>query len=82
MLMGVDGEKYSVMKLVLSVPPMNHPRAQHICTSIKLNRMPGVVVSGGMDTNRSNTSSVEFFDMNTNKGINLPSLPRERRGTP
>lgn len=86
MVMGGVGEEYSVMKLVLStnrwfsVSPMNTPRTQHSCTSITLNGRPGVVVSGGMDTNRSNNPSVEFFDMNTNKWINLPSLSRGRRG--
>ena len=38
------------------------------------------MVSGGMDTNRFNTSSVEFFEMNTNKWIILPSLSCGRRG--
>ena len=42
--------------------------------------MTGVVVSGGMDTNRFNTSNVEFLEMNTNKWINLPSLSCGRRG--
>merc|ERR1712117_484131 len=86
MVMGGLGEEHSVMKLVLSsnnwfsVPPMNYPRTKHGCTSVTLNGRPGVVVSGGIDTNRGNTSSVEFFDMNTHRWINLPSLSRGRRG--
>jgi len=86
MVMGGLGQEHSVMKLVLSsnnwfsVSPMNHPRSQHGCTSVTLNGRPGVVVSGGEDTNRFNTSSVEFFDMNTHKWINLPDLSRGRRG--
>ena len=86
MVMGGLGAEHSVMKLVLStnnwysVSPMNHPRAQHGCNSVTLNGRPGVVVSGGVDSNRFNTSSVEFFDMNTNKWINLPNLSRGRRG--
>jgi len=86
MVMGGLGEEHSVMKLVLStnnwfsVPPMNYPRAQHGCTSVTLNGRPGVVVSGGIDNNRFNTSSVEFFDMNTHRWINLPNLSRGRRG--
>ena len=86
MVMGGLGEEHSVMKLVLStnswysVSPMNQPRSQHGCTSVTLNGRPGVVVSGGIDNNNFNTSSVEFFDMNTNKWINLPSLSRGRRG--
>ena len=86
MVMGGLGEEHSVMKLVLntnnwfSVPPMNYPRSQHGCNSVTLNGRPGVVVSGGVDTNRFNTSSVEFFDMRTHKWINLPSLSRGRRG--
>ena len=86
MVMGGVGEEYSVMKLVLStnswfsVPPMNHPRTQHSCSSVTLNGRPGVVVSGGRDTRGVNNPSVEFFDMNTNKWINLPGLSRGRRG--
>eukprot|EP00092_Neocalanus_flemingeri_P011987 GFUD01012924.1.p1 GENE.GFUD01012924.1~~GFUD01012924.1.p1 ORF type:complete len:559 (-),score=123.56 GFUD01012924.1:109-1755(-) len=86
MVMGGLGEEYSATKLVLStnnwysVPPMNHPRAQHGCTSVTLNGRPGVVVSGGVDANRFNTSSVEFFDMKTHRWINLPDLSRGRRG--
>jgi len=86
MVMGGLGEEHSVMKLVLSsnnwfsVPPMNYPRTRHGCTSVTLNGRPGVVVSGGIDTNRGNTSSVEFFDMNTHRWINLPNLSRGRRG--
>ena len=86
MVMGGLGEEHSVMKLVLStnswysVSPMLHPRRQHGCTSVTLNGRPGVVVSGGLDNNNFNTSSVEFFDMKTNKWINLPSLSRGRRG--
>lgn len=37
-------------------------------------------MSGGRDTRGVNNPSVEFFDMNTNKWINLPSLSRGRRG--
>jgi hypothetical protein len=68
------------MKLVLStnswysVSPMNQPRSQHGYTSVTLNGRPGVVMSGGIDNNNFNTSSVEFFDLNTSKWINLPSL--------
>lgn len=86
MVMGGLGEEHSVMKLVLSsnnwfsVPPMNYPRTNHGCTSVTLNGRPGVVVSGGIDNNRGNTSSVEFFDMNTHRWINLPNLSRGRRG--
>ena len=86
MVMGGLGEEHSVMKLVLSsnnwfsVPPMNYPRTKHGCTSVTLNGRPGVVVSGGIDTNRGNTSSVEFFDMHTHRWINLPNLSRGRRG--
>ena len=73
MVMGGLGEEHSVMKLVLStnnwfsVPRMNYPRVSHGCTSVTLNGRPGVVVSGGIDNNRLNTTSVEFFDMNTLK---------------
>jgi len=86
MVMGGLGELYSAMKLVLatnnwySVSPMNHPRSQHGCTSVTLNGRRGVVVSGGVDDNNFNTTSVEFYDMRTNKWINLPSLSRGRRG--
>ena len=86
MVMGGLGEEHSVMKLVLStnnwfsVPGMNFPRTNHGCTSVTLNGRPGVVVSGGVDTNRGNTSSVEFFDMNTHRWITLPNLSRGRRG--
>ena len=86
MVLGGVGEEYSAMRLVLatnnwySVSPMNHPRSQHGCTSVTLNGRRGVVVSGGVDTNNFNTTSVEFYDMRTNKWINLPSLSRGRRG--
>lgn len=86
MVMGGLGEEHSVMKLVLSqnnwysVPPMNYPRTHHGCTSVTLNGRPGVVVSGGVDSNRFNTSSVEFFDINTHRWVNLPNLSRGRRG--
>jgi len=86
MVMGGLGEEHSVMRLVLgtnnwfSVPPMNFPRTQHACSSVTLNGRPGVVVSGGVDGNRFNTSTVEFFDMNTHRWVNLPSLSRGRRG--
>merc|ERR1711872_724131 len=63
-----------------SVARMIHPRSQHGCMSVTLNGRPGLDVSGGVDNNNFNTSSVEFFDMNTNKWINLPSLSRGRRG--
>jgi len=86
MVMGGLGEERSVSKLVLStnkwysVARMIHPRSQHGCMSVTLNGRPGLVVSGGVDNNNFNTSSVEFFDMRTNKWINLPSLSRGRRG--
>jgi len=86
MVMGGLGEEHSVMKLVLgqnnwySVPPMSFPRVQHGCTAVTLNGRPGVVVSGGVDGNQFNTTSVEFFDMNTHRWINLPGLSRGRRG--
>jgi len=86
MVMGGHGEEHSVMKLVIaqnnwySVPPMSFPRVQHGCSSVTLNGRPGVVVSGGVDSNNFNTTSVEFFDMNTHRWINLPSLSRGRRG--
>jgi len=86
MVTGGLGEEYSAMKLVLatnnwySISPMNHPRSRHGCTSVSLNGRRGVVVSGGVDQNNSNTTSVEFYDMRTNKWINLPSLNRGRRG--
>lgn len=86
MVMGGRGEEHSVMKLVLaqnnwySVPPMGQPRVQHGCTSVTLNGRPGVVVSGGMDSNQFNTTSVEFFDINTHRWIDLPGLSRGRRG--
>ena len=86
MVLGGVGQEYSARRLVLttnswlSVPPMNHPRTQHSCISLTLNGRPGVVVSGGRDTRGVNNPSVEFFDMNTNKWINLPSLSRGRRG--
>ena len=51
-----------------SVPPMRHGRTSHGCTPLTLNGRPGVVVSGGWDAARANTSSsVEFFDMNTHR---------------
>lgn len=86
MTMGGLGEEHSVMKLVLStnqwfsVPPMNFPRTQHGCSSVTLNGRPGVMVSGGVDSRQLNTTSVEFFDINTHKWINLPALSRGRRG--
>ena len=76
LVMGGRGEEESAMKLVLgtsqwySVPPMHHGRTSHGCTPVTLNGRPGVVVSGGWDGNRLNTTtSVEFFDMNTHRSI-------------
>merc|ERR1719445_480146 len=87
LVMGGRGEEDSAMKLVLgssqwySVPPMHHARSLHGCTSVTLNGRPGVVVSGGWDGARLNTTtSVEFFDMNTHRWVDLPDLSRGRRG--
>merc|ERR1719445_2201037 len=87
LVMGGQGEEDSAMKLVLgssqwySVPPMHHARSLHGCTSVTLNGRPGVVVSGGWDGARLNTTtSVEFFDMNTHRWVDLPDLSRGRRG--
>ena len=55
---------------------------QHGCSSVTLNGRPGVVVSGGVDSNNFNTTSVEFFDMNTHRWINLPSLSRSMSDCP
>lgn len=87
LVMGGRGEEDSAMKLVLgssqwySVPPMHHARTSHGCTPVTLNGRPGVVVSGGWDRDRLNTTtSVEFFDMNTHRWVDLPDLSRGRRG--
>jgi len=87
MVLGGVGEEVSAMKLVLgsnnwfSVPPMHHARTMHGCTPITLNGRPGVVVSGGWNQDRTNaTTSVEFFDMNTHRWVDLPDLSRGRRG--
>ena len=88
LVMGGRGEEESAMKLVLgtsqwySVPPMHHGRTSHGCTPVTLNGRPGVVVSGGWDGNRLNTTtSVEFFDMNTHRSIFefRPSFPMMQR---
>merc|ERR1711915_186215 len=84
-VLGGLGQERSAMKLVLSknswltVPSMLQPRSQHSCSSITLNGRPGVVVSGGVDRNRVKSNTVEFFDINTNKWVNLPGLARGRR---
>jgi hypothetical protein len=86
MVMGRFGEEHSIMKLVLSTnswyseSPMNQPRSQHGCTSVTLNGRSGVVVSGGINNNNFNTSSIVVFDINTNKGINLSNLSKGRQG--
>ena len=74
MVVGGQGEEVSAMKLVLasntwySVPPMHHARSSHGCTPVTLNGRAGVVVSGGWNGDRTNTTdSVEFFDINTHR---------------
>ena len=70
MLLGGRGQGRRASKLLLkssrwvSVAPMRESRLQAACTALTLNGRPGVVVSGGAG---SNSSSVEFWDMKTNK---------------
>ena len=87
MVMGGLGEEVSAMKLVLStnrwfsVPPLRQARSRHGCTPVTLNGRAGVVVSGGWNIDRTNnTDTVEFFDINTHRWVDLPSLNRGRRG--
>ena len=74
MVVGGLGEEQSASKLVLSsntwysVPPMRQARSSHGCTPLTLNGRPGLVVSGGWNGDRTNTTdSVEFFDINTHR---------------
>lgn len=76
MMIGGRGQGRRVSKLVLktgqwvSVAPMKQARRHHACNAITLNGRPGVVVSGGLG---GNSSSVEFWDMKTNKVSSMTS---------
>jgi len=86
MVIGGEGREASVTKMVLStgqwfsLPSMAFPRRQHACSKVNMNGRPGVVVSGGAQGNLPNTTSVEFYDINSGQWLNLPSLDRSRRG--
>ena len=50
---------------------MRQARLQHACTPVNLNGRPGVVVSGGAG---GANSSVEFWDLKTNKALSVSPL--------